>query len=614
MILRDASESIIRSSATAWLEMRSAIRDDQRQVITSPELRTNWMQRQEERILQWKERNGYMGRLIKLKGRRQGSSTGTIAQLAHRLRARPTASIVCGLDYGKNVKAMEEMLWFMIRKDRFNWGVTGHQLIGRGGHFSNGSKLTLVTANNPDTGKGDGAQFILMTEAAYYPVSEKRAQSDLTRSLYQLVPRTPGTVIVVESTPKGEGGEFHDTWLNAITFEHLQRIHAGLAEKPKNWNHFVKLFYPWHAHPDYVLPVSPHEAEVIMETLSDREREMVHEFQLGPERLAWRRMVLAGADFKNDEDKFEVEYPSDEYRCFAGSGRKVFYWRSVSAIRKRTLPGEIGVLDLSEDKRIATFRPCPAEEGAWMRRWEIPRQGDRHLIVVDTMTGDQAGSDTPDNHAPLVLRSGFYDGTRSTTGQWCPPKVVARLTDVWGEEHAKRMHQVCCTWDVDFLIHRVWLASLAYAGCLVVVEQNNDPGLIKGLREKGVQLYQREEMVDKILQTVATRYGWKTTPQNRPMIIAALQAAVRDWRAEGGGIDVPDIRMAEELAKFIIKANGRSEAGAGAKDDTVMALAIGLSLIGKATPYVPREFFARGDGLEDDEPRGYLGSVDGSWG
>lgn len=588
----DAFDNVIRSSATSWLELRGTILDQERNELTQPNLRANWMQLEEERILKWKEEHGYMGRIIKLKGRRQGSSTGTILQMTHRMRVKATAAIICGLEYGKNVKAMEEMFWTMVDKDRHDWGVSGHQLKGEGGTFTNNSKLTLISANNPDTGKGDGAQFILMTEAAYYPKTPGRNESDLMRSLFQLVPRKAGTVIVMESTPNGEGGEFHEAWVNAITFEELQEMHAGLKPFPKNWNGFVKIFYPWHKHPDYTLECTDREAEEIEETLGEREAEILHELKLvmsrkeALNRLKWRRFVLNGQDFKNDEDQFEKEYPSDEFRCFATSGRKIFYWKSVKAMKEVAAVklGDTGYLSWSLDKLRASFEIAGKERDAWFRRFAVPQHGDSHLIMVDTMTGDQAGGPEPDNHAPLVLRAGHY-----RTGSWTRPAVVGRICDVYGEEHSKRRYTCNCRWGIDILAERVAAAAAYYGNCIVAVEVNNDPGLIMDLRKRTrVHLYQREETLDSVEQITKKYFGWKTTPQNRRAVLSILEAAVRNRTADGGGIDIPDIRILTEMDHFVAKENGRQEAGPGWKDDTVISLAIGYSLLGKATAYVDR--------------------------
>jgi hypothetical protein len=590
--------ALIEQKPMVWFETRASILGLDQQIVTAPDLHANYLQLKEAEAIEWMEANGYPSRIIKLKGRRQGSSTGTIANMAHCMRRKPTGGFICGLDFDKNVRVMEAMFWRFVDTDQHDWGVTGSQRKGSGGEFDNGSILSLYSANAGTGGRGAGAQFGLFTEAAHYPKTPGRDENELIASLFQLVPRTPGTVIVLESTPKGEGGKFHSTWTGALTFEELKAHHAA-GTVPSGWNGFVKIFQAWHEFPGYTVAVTPAQANEIMRTLTRREEELLEEYEhIDAGRLAWRRKVLAGPDFDGDEELFEQEYPSDDVRCFAGSGRKVFLWKSVSAMKERARDGETGTVTWTGGKEGAAFEIGAEEHGHWLRMWEKPTHGHSYLIVVDPMTGDQAGGDDPDSHGALVLRAGGYTGAG-----WRPPGQAARLADVYGERQSRRKNAIVCRWGIDILEERIARTAKLYGDCLVVVEENMDRGLIQLLRQRNnVHLYRRETE-DKVTKVVTEFYGWRTTAKNRTAILEGLVAAVRNLDVEGSGIECFDARVLTEMERFIEDEDGRWEAGSGWHDDGILAWAIGKALLGKATPYVDRVLLRQMRDDDDDDGR-----------
>ena len=60
-------------------------------------------------------------------------------------------------------------------------------------------------------------------------------------SLMQAVPHDPQTMVIIESTANGVGGEFHQQWLRAVRGE----------------SEFVPLFFPWWEHQEYRLAAVP---------------------------------------------------------------------------------------------------------------------------------------------------------------------------------------------------------------------------------------------------------------------------------------------------------------------------------------------------------------------
>lgn len=569
---KQIERNIVSRSPMTWLELHGSVMGLEQQIITAPAIKANWMQQREEEILSWMEANGHPGRIIKLKGRRQGSSTGSLAIMAHRVRQRATSAFICGLDFDKNVRVMEGIFWRFVDTDRYDWGVKGSQRKGSGGEFTNGSTLTLYSANSGTAGRGQGAQFGMFTEAAFYPTTDGRSESDLYRSLFQLVPRKPGTVIIIESTPNGASGKYYETWQGAISFEDLQ---AG--RMPEGWNGFVKLFYPWHEFQDYESPCGDEEAAAIMGTLSDREQELVSEFKhMTAGRLKWRRMAISGPDFDHDEDLFEAEYPSDEVRCFLLSGRRAFAVARTQQMKKQVSVGEapkFGVLKwVNEHSRQVTFRDT-GEDEALCKIFERPTPGLRYLLAVDPATGasNTSGAD-PDNHGVGMWRAGFFHG-----GAWCPPMLAARLADCYAEKRHKKK-QAVCRWDLDVLCRELVMLSLYYGGAMIVPEANaHGLALIELLKQApGVPMYQRR-VFNRIEQKDSTQYGWRTDASTRAAIIENLKRAVRMQGESGEGLVIRDEAVISEFATMVVTASGKEEAMGGCHDDQVMMSAIALA-------------------------------------
>lgn len=604
----------LAQSPMAWMERHATILGIQREEIKYPDLRANWIQIREEEIIKWMEAHGLPANLIKLKGRRQGSSTGSLGNMAHRLRARPTSALICGLDYTKNTKVMANILWRMIESDTYPWGVT-HKKTNNAGEFSNKSKLELQSANTPNAGRGDAVNFLLCTEVAYYPDTEAKSDADLFQNLMQMVPREAGSVVILESTPNGEGGKFHSTWVGAITFEALQK---GMALKasgapfeeveryiPPNWNGFVKIFYPWHEFPDYQDEVTPQEAVRILANLTDRETELVAEFpHIDAGRLKWRRRVIAGIDFEGDEDKFETEYPSDEIRCFAASGRPAYAWQILKQMRDGCKKGEHGKLTPAAFNNF-TFEPCDEKE-SWVRIFERPIHGCMYLQVTDPMTGEQASGNDPDNHAPGILRMGYYDKQM----KWIQPALVARLADCHAEMQARKQWSIQCRWGIELLEEYVYRLCRYYGNCMSLTEENKDTGIIILQKARGTMNMYRREETDKITNKITEYYGFRTTPKNRGVITENLGACIRARGKDAHGLDIWDERVIVELQKAIIDEDGKITAGSGWHDDALMMLSMGMMALGKATMYynpaAMREQFREGRG------RG-MAPVDSTW-
>jgi hypothetical protein len=154
----------------------------------------------------------------------------------------------------------------------------------------------------------------------------------------------PGAELIVESTPDGVGGCFHEEWRKASE--------TGM----------VRHFFPWWMERRY------RADEVDENGLTDEERELMARHRLDSRQIGYRRQVRAS--FRG---LARQEYAEDEESCFRASGDSVF---EMAAIEERLLSA-----------------PEPVERGrnGELEVWLPPVKGKQYLVAVDPAGGGSEG-------------------------------------------------------------------------------------------------------------------------------------------------------------------------------------------------------------------------------
>lgn len=98
------------------------------------------------------------------------------------------------------------------------------------------SRIRIETAGAKDAGRSATIHNLHLSELAFWPHA-----AETMLSLMQAVPHDPQTMVIIESTANGVGGEFHQQWLRAVRGE----------------SEFVPLFFPWWEHQEYRLAAVP---------------------------------------------------------------------------------------------------------------------------------------------------------------------------------------------------------------------------------------------------------------------------------------------------------------------------------------------------------------------
>lgn len=316
--------------------------------------------------------------------------------------------------------------------------------------------------------------------------------------------------VVLESTPNGREW-FYQTYVEAK---------AGQ-------NEFTPIFLPWHADPNNRLWPGQYDEDELIDTLTAQEAEWRAQYGLDAGQLAWYR-----------EQKrvygvlVQQEHPFDDASCFLTSGT-CFFDVEVLLQWLETHAEETG-----DRHEIG---------GGYEVRWRAPEAGHRYVAGVDTSEGLPGG----DLNGVGIVDKDTGEQVAAIHGRFAPRELA---------EHAVRL-------------------SIAYNNALLAVERENHGHAVLqrvvdlGYRKphfRGGPLYYFQRGRD----VKASRVGWSTNSQTRPVMLDNLAAAIVD-----GGLVINDRQFVDECLSFRRQANGRFEADGATHDDCVMKWAIAWAMV-----------------------------------
>lgn len=597
---------VLRHNPLVWLESKGVVRLLSGRTSKPGQFKANVLQRRIFALQAARRRAGRPCFGIGLKPRKRGFSTAVSALHYTELCGQPIEAVIVGnkLETSETVFRMMQCygLWDEFAKTG-KWS-SPFKTTTEKMQWQHGSILSQSTAKSGESIRGQTPQAVHGTEVAHWEQEE-----EVFLALMNAIPDDPSASVWLESTPKGRGGAFYDYWQKA-RWPRPDECPAGQEDYWRQWEgkcpdqpdaifaewEFVRVFAAWFEFEEAALKLDEDQKKHIQSTLDGKawyhgERALLEVYgnvretdggqRLGQEvetcdvweQLAWRRMIIQ-SKCKSDPGKFDQEYPRDPHSCFLASGRTVFDADAIEHYQAEILPGEFGTLDsnISADQpnkageRVTWRRAHP--DDAIFTRWEKPIQGCRYLLTIDTAEGeDQAGGRDPDRHSVLVLRAPYMDeqGVLHKARLVCRVKPPSRV-------------------PIHVLVEWAHLLHLHYHA-LVIPEMNNS-GLayLTGARIRGTPIWKRKEFNPRSGKK-EEKLGWRTTDVAdyggiRTTILDTLGEVLRERE-----IDLNCANLVLELASFVDNG-GRMEAGRGAHDDDVLALAIGLYNIDAATGFI----------------------------
>lgn len=468
------------------------------------------------------ERDGKPSRIIVLKARREGVSTIVQATFAHRAFTRKNvkaytiaheadaASVLFGM-----TETMYEQLPPALRPPKAG-GNLGKRL-----RLSNGADLRTETAKDIHAGRASAATLLHCSEVGMWEHGDK-----VLRSMLSIVPDTPGTVIVMESTAQGVGNTFHRRWLSA------ERGDSG----------YTPLFFSWLEDPIYSVPGTTDED---IGPLDDEEDALKVVLSATPGQLMWRRKIIR-SEFDGDLDGFHQEYPSTPTEAFITSGRQYFQpqyisrFHPVEPIRRARLTG-----GWIKGQEIAAERD---DRGPlWVYEKRIP--GHRYVMFIDPagVVGELRARNFSD---PLDISD--------YTCMWIVDATTMATVAVW---HSRI--------DLGQIALEAAKLGRIYANAVICIETTGGSGglIIEQLRGLGYSALHRDRTRDTYDRQRTNRYGWSTTVATRPLMLETLRDVLREepWLLRHAP-------LREEMLTFVI-GKTRPEAAPGTHDDTIFAAA-----------------------------------------
>ena len=200
------------------------------------------------------------------------------------------------------------------------------------------SQYRVVTAGDRNAGRGLSVQNMHCSELARWPADPAETLAGLRAAL------EPEGELILESTPDGVGGCFHELWLKAPE--------TGM----------VRHFFPWWMESRYRAKAAEPA------TLSEEEQVLIERHGLDLEQIGFRRKLRA--DFRG---LVAQEFAEDDESCFLASGESVF---------------EIDALD----ERLKTVsEPVECRFNGDLQIWLPPVAGKKYLLAVDPAGGGSDG-------------------------------------------------------------------------------------------------------------------------------------------------------------------------------------------------------------------------------
>ncbi len=199
------------------------------------------------------------------------------------------------------------------------------------------SQYRVVSAGEKSAGRGLTVQNLHCSELARWPGNPKETLAGLRAAL------APGGEVILESTPDGMGGCFHEEWQKAEE--------TGM----------VRHFFPWWMEKRY------RGNAVDAATLIDEERELMKRHRLDLRQIGFRRQVRV-----NFRGLARQEYGEDEESCFRASGDSVF---ELSAI----------------ESRLATTPTGEMRRNGELEVWLPPLKDKQYVVAVDPAGGGSEG-------------------------------------------------------------------------------------------------------------------------------------------------------------------------------------------------------------------------------
>jgi hypothetical protein len=401
------------------------------------------------------------------------------------------------------------------------------------------SSILCQTAGKQVLGRGGTTQKVHASEVAFWANAKKQLLG-----LSQEVPETPESLIALESTACGVGGEFHDRYWQAV--EHLR-------DNPDDYSGYLPIFLPWFIFPEYATQVPikfqsggslrllNSEPYLEQETVAFLKSKGIN---LTDEQVYWRRGKIKNA-CGGDLSLFKQEYPATAKEAFQSTGKMIFLPTMLDK-HEQNCCQPIAFIEFIQVGGSVKPEPVLKNQDCW-KIWKWPESNHEYIAFGDVCEGILANPNDPksdpDSHAGGILDRDTFELVATFHGR-CD-------TIPYGEQMVK----------ASVFYNYAWASPEVNSCGLAVLNEFK--------RANYPKIYSRQGKDEELIEEDTSKLGYKTTVLNRKPGIETLKQVLKEQ-----DIIIYDKAVIDELRVFVNK-NGRPEAESGYHDDFVMML-VGL--------------------------------------
>jgi hypothetical protein len=408
------------------------------------------------------------------------------------------------------------------------------------------NKITIGSMQTPESIRSDDIAMAHLSEVGLWRKTEGKKPEDLIQSILGTIDLKPYTMVVMESTAKGVGNFFHQSWTE--------------AKRTKNYE---PVFVAWFEIEKYRIEFKSEQEKIdLISSLTEEEWEFWYQGAT-LEGIKWYRKKLG--EYKGDKVSMCSEFPSNDVEAFQSSGSRFFPMRVIQKARRFVKP------PLYKGDTYADAQTGPEA----MNNVKIEKSSDGNLSVWSE----------PEIFPDIKYMNRYCVtvdiGGRSKEADDSVIKVWDRF---WMMEGGLPELAACWAGKIDF-DHLAWKAvqiCLLYDRAFMIPEINKMREDTSAFDE-GDQFYTLVDEVighygnifcrsnpEQIKKGLPKLYGFHMNMQTKPMVLNALNAAYRD-----DAIINYDVRSMDQADSFENKGNGKTGAVEGGNDDHVIADALG---------------------------------------
>jgi len=381
-------------------------------------------------------------------------------------------------------------------------------------------------------------------------------------SVLQTVPNTIESVVVLESTPNGDSGEFYNQWCEATEWQ---------AKHPGSYEGFFPLFYGWIGDRECRMRIP---RDYSFEPFDAEERHLIERYKIDREQLYWRRWTIRNKCL-NDVELFHQEYPGTPSEGFLSTGRHAI----PAAIReyhhwsaRRAAPQYAELIWLDRGLRRVELRHCEMKPNCW-QIYEPPSDDAQYSIGGDPAEEKLSDPTNPRSESDFSVAAVLNRRRISSAAQF-----RGKLSPMdFGDEMLK----------AGIYYHDAWLAPEINGAGVAVLDH------LKNARYQNI--YRRRPKIETIDPSDPRLLGWRTSDKStRQQMIAdwidiCREDPIHGWRDR---FYCNSLELAQEEDTFSYDENGVARHARGKHDDALFAWMIAWQCH-MATPYIKPSIFVQ---------------------